>query len=516
MPQTRACRKNRRPLGVLRCFHNPMLPHARAALVRAIAASSGCREAQVLHSLAWKLGLASDVVLATALLTRYARRGLLALAQRLFDEMPRRDVVASNAMLAVLGAAGKVADARALFDGMPERTPASWNAMVTCYCRGGDLSEARLVFEASLRAGSSSVVSWNAMIDGYCKAGRMDAARDLFDRMGSLLPDVVTWNTMMAGYLHRGDHATTIAMFHHLMYIYQQQQEQEEEHRLKPTTVTMATVVTACTQVGGFVLGRQIHLKILQQGTRVDAVLSNALMDMYFKCGSVDGALDVFRTMPCRPNLFCWNTVIAGLGMNGRGEDAVAAFHDMVEGRPDGNNVKPDGVTFVAVLSACSHSGLVPAGRKLFADMLPVHGVAPQTEHYGCLADLLCRAGHADEAARLVRTMPGRPNAKVLGSLLLDARAPERRQEDGVRLSEWAARRISELDVGDGAAYGLSNVYASLQRWERVEQHRREVSAAVGHGKGPRRKQPGRSCYDLMGSSCTNWTTCRRQRGSSQ
>ncbi|OEL16695.1 hypothetical protein BAE44_0022286 [Dichanthelium oligosanthes] len=116
-------------------------------------------------------------------------------------------------MLAALGAAGRVADARALFDRMPCRSPASWNTLVTCYCKAGDLGSARLVFEASLRAGSSSVVSWNAMIDGYCKAGRMDAARDLFDRMGSTLPDVVTWNTMMAGYLHGGNPTAAIAMW---------------------------------------------------------------------------------------------------------------------------------------------------------------------------------------------------------------------------------------------------------------------------------------------------------------
>jgi pentatricopeptide repeat protein len=225
-------------------------------------------------------------------------------------------------------------------------------------------------------------------------------------------------------------------------------------------------------------------------------------MDMYFKCGSADCALDIFRTMPCRPNLFCWNTVIAALGMNGRGEDAVAAFRDMVEEGARKHEVKPDAVTFVAVLSACSHSGLVATGRKLFADILPVHGVPPRTEHYGCVVDLLCRVGRVDEAARLVRAMPGRPNAKVLGSLLLlDARAPER-QEDGVRLSEWAARRISELDLGNGAAYGLSNLYASLQRWERVEEHRTaRARAAAGHGKGTRRKQPGRARYDLA-SSC--------------
>lgn len=448
------------------------------------------------------------MVICTALLTSYAKRGLVAPAQRLFDEMPRRDVVAINAMLAALGAAGRVTDARALFDRMSDRTPASWNTMVTWYCRAGDLTSARDVFDASLRAGRGSVVSWNAMIDGYCKAGRMDAARELFDRMGSSSRDVITWNTMMAGYLRGGDPASAIAMFHLLM-----RTQREGEQRLRPTSATMATVVTACTQVGDMALGRQIHHLINQKGIGMDTVLSNAVMDMYFKSGSVDCALDVFRTMPRSPNHFCWNTVISGLGMNGRGEDAVAAFHDMVEGRLNGDSMRPDGVTFVALLSACSHSGLVLEARTFFSQMLPVYGLPPRSEHYGCMVDLLCRAGLVDEAARLAQTMPGRPNAKVLGSLLLDARVvvPQRRQGDGVRLSEWAARRISKLDLHDGAAYGLSNVYASLQRWDRVEEHRRQVRAAVRHAKGPCGKRPGRACYDPA-SSGIKWTTTERRR----
>lgn len=473
-----------------RCFHNPV--PLTTALLRAITACTGCREAQALHSLAFKTGLVSDMVISTALLTSYAKRGLVAPAQRLFDEMPRRDVVATNAMLAALGAAGRVTDAGALFGRMSDRTPASWNTMVTCYCRAGDLATARDVFEASLRAASSSVVSWNAMIDGYCRAGRMDAARELFDRMGSSLPDVVTWNTMMAGHLRRGDPASAISMFHLLM-----RRQREGEQRLRPTNGTMATAVTACARVGDLALGRQIHHLVQQTGIWMDAVLSNALMDMYFKSGSVGCALDVFRAMPCSPNLFCWNTVISGLGMNGRGEDAVAAFHDMVEGRgrlKNGSSVRPDGVTFVALLSACSHSGLVVEAREFFFQMLPVFGLPPQPEHYGCMVDLLCRVGHVDEAARLVQAMPGRPNAKVLGALLLDAHVLQRWQEDGVRLGEWAARRISELDLHDGAAYSLSNVYASLQRWDRVEEHRRQVRAAVRHAKGPCRKRPGRAC----------------------
>lgn len=169
-----------------------MFRHPRGALFRAVTACRSCRDQEALHCIVCKLGLVSDMVLTTASLTRYAKLDLLAPAQKLFDEMPRKDVVAVNSMLAALGSSRKAADARALFDRMPGRTPASWNTMVTCYCRAGDLASARDVFEASLRAMSSSVVSWNAMIDGYCKAGRMDAARELFDRMGSSLPDVVT------------------------------------------------------------------------------------------------------------------------------------------------------------------------------------------------------------------------------------------------------------------------------------------------------------------------------------
>ena len=458
------------------------LPRGRAAVLRAVTGCRGRREEQALHCLVCKLGLASDVVLATALLVRYGKRGLLAPAQRLFDEMPRRDAVAFNAMLAALGASGRADDARRLFDRMPEpdRTPASWNTLLTCYCRAGDLASARAVFEASLRAATSSVVSWNAMVDGYCKAGRMDAARELFDRMGSSLRDVVTYNTMMAGYLRRGDPAAAIAMFRRLT-------QEGDQETPRPTAVTIATVVTACTQVGDFGFGRAVHLSARQLlGTSPDAVLSNALMDMYFKCGSVDRALEVFSAMPPgAPNLFCWNTVIAGLGRNGRGEDAVRAFRDMVEASKKNNEVKPDSVTFVALLSACSHSGLVAEGRALFGEMLPAHGVAPGAEHYGCMVDLLCRAGLLGEAVRLVRTMPVRPNAKVLGCLLLNARG----SGDGVAASEWAAGRIAELDGRDGAAYGLSNLYASLQRWDHVERHR--SSAAVASGK-----EPGRTSYD--------------------
>ncbi|XP_039834356.1 pentatricopeptide repeat-containing protein At4g14050, mitochondrial-like [Panicum virgatum] len=230
--------------------------------------------------------------------------------------------------------------------------------------------------------------------------------------------------------------------------------------------------------------------------------MSNALMGTYFKCGSSYRALDVFRTMPGGPSLFCWNTVIEGLGneqprrgrcrrvpRHGRGCAELTA----ARGQAERGDVRGAPVS-VQPLGA---GGSGPKALRRHAA-----GARRAAPDRALRVNLLCRTGCVDEAARLVRTMPGPPNAKVLGSLLVDARAPER-QEGSVRLSKWAARWISELDLGDGAAYGLSNVYASLQRWDRVEEHRRVVRAAARHGKGKRRKQPGLARCDLA-SSCTN------------
>ncbi|KAK9137233.1 hypothetical protein Sjap_007827 [Stephania japonica] len=303
--------------------------------------------------------------------------GTLDLAQIVFEEMPERDVVANNAMIAALGKGGNVGGARKLFDEMPERNSSSWNSMITMYCKLGDTESARLMFDSNP---VKDVVSWNAIIDGYCKSEQLTVARELFDRMGDA-KNSVTWNTMISGYVQCREFGKAIATF-----------QQMQAVNMKPTEVTMISLLSACAHLGALDMGKWIHAYIRRRNFKLDVVLGNALVDMYCKCGNIETALDIFHELPMK-NVFCWNSVVVGLGMHGFGEEAIDAFVKM-----ERNGVKPDGVTFVGLLSACSHSGLFYEGRRYFSEMVGTYGVEPGIEHYGCMVDLLGRGGFLQEA----------------------------------------------------------------------------------------------------------------------
>ncbi|WOL01593.1 pentatricopeptide repeat-containing protein [Canna indica] len=361
------------------------LPHAQGV----------CR---AIHCHILSVGLATDRFLTTGLLVLYSKCGDLHSAEQVFAGMPDKDVITHNAMIVALSWNGRAQDARRLFDQMPVRSSATWNSMITCYCKMNDIDSAREIFDKNPM---KDIISWNAMIDGYCKTGQLGRARELFDRLG-LARNAVTWNTMISGYLHHREFGIAISMFQSM-----------QMENVKPTEVTMVSLLSACAHLGALNMGRWIHAYIQNHRLKIDVVLGNALIDMYFKCGDVETALQVFNGMPTR-NIFCWNSVIVGLGMSGYGEKAIELFHVMEKLE----RIKPDGVTFVGLLSACSHSGLVTEGKKYFSQMLGFYGVEPKIEHYGCMVDILGRAGFLKDALHLLETMPIRPNAIVWGSLL--------------------------------------------------------------------------------------------------
>ncbi|KAK9106342.1 hypothetical protein Syun_022353 [Stephania yunnanensis] len=390
------------------------------------------------------MGFGFDVFLQTGLLDFYGKVGELGLARRVFDEMPERDVVARNAMVAALGMNGFLSDARKLFDEMSERTSSSWNTMITCYCKLGDVEAARRIFDYNPM---KNVVSWNAMIDGYCKSNQLMLARELFDRAGDL-KNAVTWNTMISGYVQYREFGKAISTF-----------QQMQAENVKPTEATMVSLLSACAHLGALDMGNWIHTYIRRQNFKIDVFLGNALVDMYCKCGNMDAALDVFRSLTKR-NAYCWSSVIVGLAMHGYGEEAIATFDQMHK-----EGVKPDHVTFIGLLSACSHSGLVIEGRKYFSEMFEVYRVEPGIEHYSCMVDLLGRAGLLQEALELIKSMPVSANAAVWGSLLRACRIHK-----DAKLSEQVTDQLLKLDPYDGGNYVfLSNVYASLNRWDEVE-----------------------------------------------
>ncbi|KAL5982896.1 hypothetical protein ACLOJK_016975 [Asimina triloba] len=424
------------------------------------------RVGEAAHGQILKLGFDFHLFLLTGLLDFYAKVGDLWSAKKVFDGMAERDVVAHNAMISALSKHGHVADARKLFDEMPERNSASWNCMITCYCKLGDVHSARAIFDQNP---IKDLVSWNAMIDGYCKSGHLEVACELFNQMGPA-KNSVTWNTMITGYVQGRDFSKATFMFH-----------QMQVENVKPTEVTMVSLLSACAHLGALDMGRWIHTYIKHHGFRIDVVLGNALIDMYSKCGNLEVALEVFHGLS-KKNVYCWNSVIVGLGMHGYGRQAIAAFLAMEVER-----IKPDGVTFVGLLCACGHSGLISEGRWYFSQMNETYDIKPQIEHYGCMVDLLGRAGFLEEALELVETMPIKPNCVVWGSLLRACKIHK-----DTKLSERVTQNLLKLDPYDGGNYVfLSNVYASLNRWADVDNCRRMMIERGVH------KTPGCSSIEV-------------------
>jgi pentatricopeptide repeat protein len=220
-----------------------------------------------------------------------------------------------------------------------------------------------------------------------------------------------------------------------------------------PDTVTMISLVSAATESGALDQGRWAHGWVIRMQIKLDAFLGSALIDMYCKCGSIERASRVFKEIN-KKDVTVWTTMITGLAFHGYGSKALELFSEMQE------DVSPDDVTFVSVLSACSHSGLVDQGIKVFSSMTD-YGIEPGVEHYGCLVDLLARSGRLSEAKDIIDQMPMKPSRSIWGAMLNACQA-----QGDVELAEIASRELLNLDPEEEGGYTLlSNIYAASGRW---------------------------------------------------
>ncbi|KAJ8574005.1 hypothetical protein K7X08_010516 [Anisodus acutangulus] len=314
-------------------------------------------------------------------------------------------------------------------------------SVVRGYSNFGCISDARKVFD---EMPNRHLGLWNAMIAGYVKASDMDTAKYLFDDMRE--KNVVSWTTMIAGYAQGNQFSQAIGAFQKMMSV---------EVGAKPDEVTMLAVLSACAHLGENELGEWIHSYIIKHRLRRTVSLNNTLIDMYAKSGNVKKAVEVFESMETR-SVVTWSTVISALAVNGYGREALNMFSRM-----EMVGIRPNSVTLIAVLCACSHAGLVEEGRLYFKTMEEKHGISPDIRHYGCMVDLLGRAGHLDEAANMVKTMPFEANAVIWGSLLAAAR-----KQGHVELGEEALQHLTEVEPHNSGNYSLvSNTYAALGRW---------------------------------------------------
>lgn len=430
-----------------------------------------------------------NVVTWTSMVSGYAKMNDLVRARWYFDAMPEKNVVSWNAMISGYAQNGFAEDGLRLFDEMidfgfaPDET--TWvsvisscsshgdrhladslvrtidekrihlncfvkTALLDMYAKCGSIETARRIFnELGVHR---NAVTWNAMISAYTRVGDLSSARELFDKMPCR--NLVTWNSMIAGYSQNGQSLMAIQLF----------KEMITNKEAKPDEVTMVSVISACGHLGALELGRWLVNYLTDNHISLGVSGYNALIFMYSKCGSVKDAKAIFREMRTR-DVVSYNTLISGFATQGHGKEAIELMSSMRE-----EGVEPDRVTYIGVLMACSHAGLLEEGWKVFKSI-----GSPCVDHYACMVDLLGRVGRLDEAKSLIDGMSMEPHAGVYGSLLNASRIHK-----CVELGEFAANKLLQLEPENSGNYVLlSNIYASEGRWEDVNRVR-EVMRKAG------------------------------------
>ncbi|KAH9530771.1 hypothetical protein CY35_19G002200 [Sphagnum magellanicum] len=288
----------------------------------------------------------------------------------------------------------------------------------------------------------------------YAKCGSMEDAQTVFNKMPS--HDVVTWNSMILGHVKCGQGQKALELF-----------QQMNKEGVKPDSVTFVGVLNACASIVALEEGRCVHQQIIESGWDSNVFVGNSLVDMYAKCGSMEDAQTVFNKMPSH-DVISWNAILGGCAMHGHGNEALKLFEQMCE-----EGVKPDDITFVCLLSACSHAGLVDEGMSCYASMITVYMISPKSEHYSCMVDLLGRAGKLHEAENMIKVMPGKPYVPAWRALLGACKI-----HGNLEMGERVAKQFLELEPENAVDYVLlSNIYAAAGNrhlCENVEQKRQE------------------------------------------
>ncbi|KAL7203139.1 hypothetical protein ACSBR2_016449 [Camellia fascicularis] len=322
-------------------------------------------------------------------------------------------------------------------------------ALVDMYAKLGMLALARKQFNEMRKR---DVPTWNSMIAGYARFGDMEGALELFMAMPER--NVISWTAIISGYSQNGQYAKALDMF----------LEMEKGKGVRPNEVTIASVLPACASLGALEIGERIEDYAREKGYLNNLFVCNAILEMYSRCGRIDMAKWVFDEIGCKRNACSWNSMIMGLAVHGQCNAALQLFQEMLR-----EGTAPDDVTFVGVLLACTHGGMVEKGRQLFQSMEREFSISPKLEHYGCMVDLLGRSGELHEAFDLIRSMPMKPDSVVWGTLLGACSF-----HCNVELAEKAVESLFELEPWNPGNYViLSNIYASAGQWDGVARLRK-------------------------------------------
>ncbi|KAF5195551.1 Pentatricopeptide repeat-containing protein [Thalictrum thalictroides] len=401
-------------------------------------------EGYQLHDQVIKLGFCFDLFTSTTLVDMYVKFGNMVLARKVFDEMPYRNQVVWTSVVVGYARNGDTCMSRELFDSMPEKDSAAYNAMIDAYVKSGNLRFARELFN---EMPERNIVSWTTLIDGYCKNGDLDCARLLFDAMPE--KNLVSWNAMIGGYCQNKEPRKALELFH----------EMQSSSVFEPDDVTVVSVLPAIADLGTLDIGEWVHSYVQWKRLDKSSNVCTALTDMFAKCGAIMKAKQVFSKITNRETA-SWNAMINGFAINGHCEEALEVFTVML-----GEGAKPNEITMIGVLSACNHGGLVEEGKKWFKSM-EGYGITPRIEHYGCMLDILGRAGCLEEAEILMENMPYEVNGIILSSFLFACGC----RGDVMRAEKVMKKAFEIQPWNDGNYVMMRNLYAGKKRWTDVEE----------------------------------------------
>ncbi|XP_010418205.1 PREDICTED: pentatricopeptide repeat-containing protein At1g62260, mitochondrial-like [Camelina sativa] len=409
-----------------------------------------------------------DLVYAyNTLIVGYGQRGQVEAARRLFDQIPddhhhhhhggefrdrfHRNVVSWNSMIKSYLKVGDVVSARLLFDQMKDRDTISWNTMIDGYVHVSRMEEA---FDLFTEMSNPDTHSWNMMVSGYASVGNVELARHYFEKTPE--KTTVSWNTIIAAYEKNKDYKEAVDVFIRMNI--------EGE---KPDPHTLTSLLSVSTGLVNLRLGMQMH-QIVLKTVIPDVPVHNALITMYSRCGELMESRRIFDDMKLKREVITWNAMIGGYAFHGNALEALNLFWLM-----KCNRIHPSHITFVSVLNACAHAGLVDEAKAQFVSMMSEYSIKPQMEHYSSLVNVISGQGQFVEAMDVIKSMPFEPDKTVWGGLLDACRI-----YNNVALAHVAAEAMSRLEPESSTPYVLLyNMYADMGLWDKASEVRMKMES---------------------------------------
>lgn len=430
-------------------------PVTLVSVVSACAQLLNLKAGSSVHGFLTRMGFNSGLSLVNALLNLYAKTGSLNAAANLFRTMEEKDVISWGSIISCYAHNGAAKEALDLFNEMIHENiePNSVtviSALQACEATC-NLEEGKKIHEFALKKRFElDILVSTALIDMYMNCSSPNEAVELFKRMPK--KDAVVWAALLCGCVQNGMAYKSMGVFCNML-----------SSEVQPDAIAIVKILTACSELGILQQVLCLHGYVVRGGFDNNSFVGASLIECYSKCGSLDDAIKVFDSIVDR-DVVIWSSMVTGYGIHGRGREALELFYLMV----NNSKVRPNNITFLSVLSACSHAGLIEEGIQLFNMMVNEYQITPNSNHYGIMVDLLGRTGELDKAMDIINQMPDQVGPHVWGALLGACRIHHKTE-----LGEVAARNLLQLD-SDHAGYYilLSNIYAVDGKWDNMAELR--------------------------------------------